>query len=518
MTEVKSPYVSLSDSVRFRKEYFGGILFDTRTGTMLDVDKGAYLLLELIKTMGVVNINDLDRLWLDVYAKHINQRTVVRIIEKLLALQILVVMPNGLLHQNFNAGFSLKDQTKMMWPTTQFLSAPETVHWAVTFQCDLDCPDCYIRRHQADFTSELDTKEAFTIIDRIADAGVFQLAIGGGEPLLREDIIPLVARAHERKLVVHITTGRYQPEPGALRELAQYIQNLQVGIKQDELLKHPEYEKEKLLHLIDMTGNFGLDLGANLIFSNSTLDEFEHIIESLASAGFKRITLLRYKPPGNLKRWGKEKPEGYTLLEFERKLLKTANDYADIQFRLDCGLAFLERNLPSETALSHGIRGCTAADRILSIAPDGSIYPCSQLVGQDFSGGNILNDNFQSVWLNSEVLHRYRRFRTQKRFKSGQCGQCTAKTHCGGCRVFAEDALGPDPGCPEPILAPGKQRKYDQYELSDIILDIQESIGFTDGGFPYASYDQIKEWLDEENGYGYPKWLLKKSDARREQF
>ncbi|MHB1405946.1 MAG: radical SAM protein [Desulfitobacteriaceae bacterium] len=459
MRDVKSPYISLSDSVRIRKEYFGGILFNTGTGTMMDVDREAYLLVELIKTMGVVDVNDLDRIWLNVYGKHINQKTVIGIIEKLLALQMLVIMPNGLLHKDCDHSSNHWDETGINWPSDQFLSAPETVHWAVTFKCDLDCPDCYIRRHRDDFTSELDTKEALTIIDRIADAGVFQLAIGGGEPLLREDITSLVARAHERKLVVHVTTGRYQHQPDVLRELAKYIKGLQIGIKQEELLKHPETEKEKLTQLIALTSELGLDLGANLILSNSTLSEFDHIIELLATAGFKRLTLLRYKPPGNLKRWVKEKPDEYILLEFERKLLKTVDAYPHIQFRVDCGLAFLERKLPSQTAELNGIRGCTAANRILSIAPNGSIFPCSQLVGQELSAGNLLEDDLKSVWLNSEVLQRYRSFRTKKPFKSSQCGQCSAKTHCGG---FAEDALGADPGCPEPILTPAKKRKYEK--------------------------------------------------------
>lgn len=517
MRDVKSPYISLSDSVHYRKEYFGGILFNTRTGTMMDVDRGAYLLVELIKTMGVVDINDLDVIWFNVYDRHINRRAVIGIIEKLLAFKMLVVMPNGLLNKDYNESSNHWDQTVINGSSPQFISAPETVHWAVTFKCDLDCPDCYVRRHRDDYTTELDTKEALTIIDRIADAGVFQLAIGGGEPLLREDIISIVARAHERKLVVHVTTGRYQHEPHALRELAKYIQSLQIGIKQEELLEHPENEKKKLIQLIAMTSEQGLDIGANLILSNSTLSEFDHIIELLATVGFKRLTLLRYKPPGDINRWVKEKPDEYTLLDFERKLLKTVDTYPHIQFRVDCGLAFLERKLPSQTAVSNGIRGCTAADRILSIAPNGAIFPCSQLVGQDFSAGNLLEDDLKSVWMNSEVLKRYRSFRTKKPFKYSQCGQCSAKTHCGGCRVFAEDALGADPGCPEPVLAPAKLRKYGKYELSGTILDIQESIGFTDGGFPYASFDEIQGWLEEEDGYGYPKWLLKKSDIRRKQ-
>jgi hypothetical protein len=77
--DVKSPYISLSDSVHYRKEYFGGILFNTRTGTMMDVDRGAYLLVELIKTMGVVDIKDLDVIWFNVYDRHINRRAVIGI-------------------------------------------------------------------------------------------------------------------------------------------------------------------------------------------------------------------------------------------------------------------------------------------------------------------------------------------------------------------------------------------------------------------------------------------------------
>ena len=515
MKAVKSPYISLSDSVRYRPEYFGGILFNTSAGTMMDVDREAYLLVDLIQNMGVVDINDLDSTWVKVYAKHLNRRAAIGIVEKLLAFKMLVVRPNGLLNKDYVERSDHRDQTIFNGHSPQFISAPETVHWAVTFKCDSDCPDCYIRRHRDNFTTELDTKEALTIIDRIADAGVFQLAIGGGEPLMREDIMSIVARAHERKLVVHVTTGRYQHEPDDLGKLANYIKSLQIGIRHEELLEHPEEEKEKLTQLITMTSELGLDIGANLILSNSTLSEFEHIIELLATVGFKRLTLLRYKPPGDINRWVKEKPDEYTLLEFERKLSKTVDTYPDIQFRVDCGLAFLERKLPSQIAESNGIRGCTAANRILSIAPNGTVFPCSQLVGRDFSAGNLLEDNLQSVWINSEVLKRYRSFRTNRSFKDSRCGHCSAKIHCGGCRVFAEDALGGDPGCLEPVLTPAMLRKHGIYELSDTIAEIQEDIGFTDGGCPYASFEEIQGWLVSEE---YPKWLLRKNRIRRKGY
>ncbi len=84
------------------------------------------------------------------------------------------------------------------------LSAPETVHWAVTYRCQESCPDCYARRFSF-IKDELDTHQALKLIDKIAHWGVFQLAIGGGEPFIREDLSHLVQYAANRELSVHIS-------------------------------------------------------------------------------------------------------------------------------------------------------------------------------------------------------------------------------------------------------------------------------------------------------------------------
>jgi len=284
---------------------------------------------------------------------------------------------------------------------------------------------------------------------------------------------------------------------------------MQIGIKHEELMEHPENGKEKLQKLVYQLHEQGIDAGANLILSRSTICEFDKIIELLATAGFKRITLLRYKPPGDISRWKKERPGEDILLEFERKFLITVDEYTQIQFRVDCGLAFLERKLPSQKAVYFGVRGCSAAARILSMAPDGSLFPCSQLVRKEFWAGNLLEDDLKNIWFNSNILRRYRNFRHNKAFKNSQCGQCAAKTHCGGCRVFAEDALGADPGCPDPVLSLAQRVKYCNEDQYNTILDIQELIGCTEGGLPYMTYEEIAGWLEEENSFGYPKWLIK---------
>jgi len=237
--------------------------------------------------------------------------------------------------------------------------------------------------------------------------------------------------------------------------------------------------------LVAQLNQRGIIPGANLIMARSAIQNLDKIIEVLSEAGFKRYTLLRYKPPLNVKRWFKEKPDKYDLELLEDRLTMLREANASIQVRIDCAFAFLERRLNPQIALCSGIKGCVAADRIISLAPDGSVFPCSQLTGTAFNAGNLLDENFESIWNGSSIIKKYREFRTNKNFKHGDCGRCKVKSFCGGCRVFAPDAMGSDPGCPVPLYETGYIDDED-----DIITEIQDAIGCTDAGFPYARREE----------------------------
>ncbi len=134
-----------------------------------------------------------------------------------------------------------------------------------------------------------------------------------------------------------------------------------------------------------------------------------------------------------------------------------------------------------------GIKGCVAADRILALAPDGSSFPCSQLVHPSCHVGNLLQMEPKQMWDQSKVLRRYRSFRTKKSFTHSWCGICVSKNTCGGCRVFAEDGLGGDPGCPEPLLP----------QLTRL-----GKIGRS------LDYEQVAEWIQDPLYLeDYPAWI-----------
>lgn len=558
MNELWSKDVQLASGVRLRQEYFGGLVYDTRNGNTVEVNKGASQFLNLIKDtpQKICNvINSLVKIGLIKQDSNSTKDT----LHKLFDLKI-IEMIDGMPSSSIAVPQQLNGVEHRSW-----LSAPETVHWAVTYRCDKNCPDCYVARFPF-LKNELNTHESLKLIDKIANWNVFQLAIGGGEPFEREDLPQLLEYAMERGLSVHVTTGKLDIASKILKSVSPFIRSLQIGVRNDFLLGAKSKEYTRQLH------NFFINArkrhikpGLNLILTKSAIERLECLIMILINIGFNYIVLLRYKPPQSIERWKAEHPQPHQMKGLHNVINKIIRKYPQVNLRVDCALSFVQRYLSKEIATQHGMKGCVAADRILALAPDGTIYPCSQLVHHKCYAGNLLESEPETLWDKSEVLRRYRFFRTKKTFRHSWCGVCLAMTSCGGCRIFARDGLGGDLECPQPLLpsltqigkrgrsldlaeylkehycisvggymqrygvsqktaikelngssyavsTTGKsaRKKQDTYGYisKDIIRDIQDSIGYTSAGIPFASYEEIARAIDDSAYLGnYPQWI-----------
>ena len=56
------------------------------------------------------------------------------------------------------------------WPDGGHLTAPETVHWAVTYRCDLNCRYCYVDRDWV--REEMGWEDVRRFIDGLRDMGL----------------------------------------------------------------------------------------------------------------------------------------------------------------------------------------------------------------------------------------------------------------------------------------------------------------------------------------------------------
>lgn len=453
--------LSLAPHVKLRREAFGGLVFRPDSGVTLELDAEAFAALSALAAGPGCGAGEL--------AERLSPGSgatgalggLVHLLQRLADLGVVVpyrghcaetaaVASGAALSCSSEPALAARDETS---PGPR-LSAPETVHWAVTYRCAATCPDCYVRRHPNRPKTELSPAEASRLVERIAQWGVFQLAVGGGEPLLREDLPLIVHRARALGLAVHVTTGDMTLARLRLPELAPALTSLQLGLRHGELLAEPDKQVAALRECLAASAEAKVSVGANLMLANSSLAHLDRLLALVMGAGVKRLTLLRYKPPAGRARWHAENPPPQLMRCLPERLARFAKRHPEVDLRLDCALSFLQRDLAPDVAAAAGLRGCVAADRIVSLGQDGSVFPCSQLVGRPFRAGNLLVDEPAELWWHSPVLARYRGFRERLQ---GRCAGCPAVAHCGGCRVYAADGIGADQSCPH-IEAGGDTR------------------------------------------------------------
>jgi len=87
------------------------------------------------------------------------------------------------------AGVEMQEIRQEAW------AAPARMDLAVTYRCNLECPHCYMGAPRE--MQELSTQEWLSVYEVLWRIGIPQVVFTGGEPLLREDLVSLVAEAEE---------------------------------------------------------------------------------------------------------------------------------------------------------------------------------------------------------------------------------------------------------------------------------------------------------------------------------
>lgn len=84
---------------------------------------------------------------------------------------------------------------------------PPVVVWNVCRHCNMRCPHCYAAASMRPAPDDLSPEEARRLVDDLAAAGVRIVIFSGGEPLLRPDLVDLIARARDRGIAPQLSTN-----------------------------------------------------------------------------------------------------------------------------------------------------------------------------------------------------------------------------------------------------------------------------------------------------------------------
>jgi radical SAM protein with 4Fe4S-binding SPASM domain len=321
--------------------------------------------------------------------------------------------------------------------------------WELTLACDLACGHCGSRAGRAR-PDELSPAEALDLVDQLADLGVIEVVLIGGESYLREDWCELIARIAARGMQPLLTTGGRGMTP-ARATAAAAAGLLSASVSIDGLEATHDLQR-------GVTGSFaaalaamanlraaGVDVSANTQINRLSMAELPAILETIIAAGAHswqiQITVAMGRA-ADRPEWLLQPYDLLTLFPMLEQLAARCRE-ADVLLWPGNNVGYFG---PHETTLrgtlprGHGV-GCGAGKWGLGIEADGTIKGCPSLATSVWAGGNVRDNPLVDIWQRAAPL-RYTRDRTVESLW-GFCRSCYYADVCrGGCTWTAESLLG----------------------------------------------------------------------------
>ena len=345
------------------------------------------------------------------------------------------------------------------------LSAPLEAHLQLTNKCGAGCVGCYTGASPQGASNEWGLVEWKRAIDALADAGVFHLALGGGESAVLPWLGELATYARERGLVPNLTTSGLEGLD-ALIGIADRFGQINVSL--DGL--HATYAAVRGFDgfaradaAIRRLRAVKREVGINVVVTRHNFAELDQIFAYASERRLSEVELLRFKPSGRgasaykAMRCTSEQHES-----FLPTILAAAKRHR-VRVKVDCSYTpMLVHHRPDRDLLAElCVYGCTGGDFLIGAKPDGRITACSFAAPPPelLQLGKRPNvTELASYWDQPGAFGAFRTWRDA----AEPCSSCEYHSLCrGGCKVVSAhvrgDASAPDPECPRVRAIEGQQ-------------------------------------------------------------
>jgi radical SAM protein with 4Fe4S-binding SPASM domain len=328
---------------------------------------------------------------------------------------------------------------------------PESVHLQLNNTCNLRCPSCYVSLRREDAGS-LPLERILVLIEEWAAMGVFQLALGGGEPLMSPKLAAVVRAARRHGIVPNVTTNGWLVTEELLDQVQGSLGELRLSLNDGLAVKISLVEEKAAL-----LRRRGMRFGFNLIVTRRNLCRLPDLLSWGCAQDAATINLIRPKPaPGNERWYENNALSGRDAARLRGILEELEPLFTRTALAVDCAFSFLFHGQSPRELQERGVAGCAMGERFVTVKWNGDVYPCSHLHGDQFRAGSVTVDSFQEIWQRSEVLASRRR---DLFHVDGHCGGCAHNAFCKGCRAVmwrhTGDWLAADTGCALEPIHPG---------------------------------------------------------------
>jgi radical SAM protein with 4Fe4S-binding SPASM domain len=423
-------------SVRLRRTPFGGAAFLPEKTATVELDDEAFSVLCWLAFP--LETRELRRRFVEHFDRNITLADLERVIRPLQDYGFITQVqgePNSSLTSL--AGIPSDPQTVPI--------APESVHLQLNNICNLRCPSCYISLQSNDEGS-LPYERLMRLVDELAELGVFQLALGGGEPLMSPYFLPIIQYVQQQNaLCCNVTTNGWLLTEWLVAQIRDALGEVRLSLNDAASICHDMLEeKAALLREED------IPFGFNIIVTRRNIRKIEEIVRWLVALRPCTVTLVRPKPAPHNGRWyAANALSAQDSLILLRKIECLEPLFAETQLTVDCAFSYLFHDMTEAELTARGVSGCAMGERFVYIAWNGDVYPCSHLQDANFKIGNIIEQPFRAIWEKSQFLSRLWINRNHLRER---CVRCAKRQFCGGCRAIAwrttGDLQAEDSDCP----------------------------------------------------------------------
>lgn len=312
--------------------------------------------------------------------------------------------------------------------------------WEVTLACDLACRHCGSRAGHAR-GDELSTAECLDLVRQMAELGVMEVTLIGGEAYLRDDWTQIIREIRRLGMSATMTSGGRGITPEKAREAKEAgLESMSISIDGNEAthdrLRGVKGSYQSAFQAMDLMRAAGVKVSTNTQINRLTLPELPELLEALAAHGGHSWQLQLTVPMGR----AADEPEvlfqPYEMLELFPLLAQLKKRADELKVRIWPGnnigyFGPYESVLKGTMPRGH-MASCGAGRSTLGIEADGAIKGCPSLPTEAWTGGNIRDNSLRDIWERSAPL-RYTRDRTVDDLW-GYCRTCYYADECrAGC-------------------------------------------------------------------------------------
>jgi len=317
----------------------------------------------------------------------------------------------------------------------------------ITHRCPLHCVFCYNPTDFASTGPELGTEDWIRVLREARALGAVQLGLSGGEPLVREDLEPIVAQAHTLGFYINLITSGVGMTEARIRSLkAAGLDHIQLSFQDstrelnDFLSSTRTFElKSKVAGLIRQ---YGYPMVLNVVLHRLNIDHVGEILEMAERMGAQYVELANTQYYGWA--WLNREHLLPSRAQLERAEETTRRFRERIGGRMQIYFVVPDYFETRPKACMSGLGSV-----FLAVAPDGTAMPCHaarMLPGLQLP--NVRESDIRTVWHDSPAFNRFR----GEAWMKEPCRSCPERTRdFGGCRcqayLLTGDADNADPVC-----------------------------------------------------------------------